>query len=222
VRVQEAPAGLLLSPYLPLVAGLWAGTLSAQAAGSCDLADPEAILNSLNLAGSLQGSDGAIDLRESLAGVRQYLGQRQDLLNVQYDQVHQNFRIEDGKVTVEGLRIDGRDTDWRGGGWLGLDGTLNLDLNVRLPAGFTPSLGDASFLAEALRDEDGRIALDFSLTGEVRRPSVGLNLNPADLLQSDTVKDKLKEEGKSQLQKLQEELKKKGAGSMLDRIRGGR
>ena len=221
VRVQDAPAAALLAPYLPLLAGLWTGTLSAQAAGSCSLADPQALLNSLRLAGDLQGSNGIIDLREQLKDVGPYLGQRQDLLRVQYSQVRQPFQITDGKIVADGLRIDGRDTDWRGGGWLGLDGTLNLDLNVRLPAGFTPNLGDLTFLADGLRDKDGRIVLDFSLTGDARRPAVALNLDPAALLKSDALKNKLKDEGQEQLQKLQDEVKK-GAGSLLDRIRRGR
>lgn len=221
VQVQEAPATLVLAPYLPAIAPLWTGLLSAKTVGACDLADPAAMLNSLNLAGDLQGSNGIIDLREPLSGVSQYLGQRQDLMRVQYNEVWQAIAINDGRVMVDGLRIGGRDTDWLGSGWLGLDGTLNLNLNVRLPAGFTPDLGDLTFLADALRDKDGRINLDFSLTGEARRPTVGLNLDPAALLSSSKVQDKLKAEGQEQLQKLQEEVKK-GAGGLLDRLRGGR
>lgn len=221
VRVQDAPAGLMLSPYLPVVAAIWTGALSATAKGACDLTDPKAILNSLRLAGDLQGDQGVIDLREQLSGVNQYLGQRQDLLQVRYNQAYQQFKIEDGKVQVQGLRIAGRDTDWQGGGWIGLDGTLNLDLNVRLPAGFTPNLGDLTFLADGLRDKDGRISLDFSLTGDARRPAVNLNLDPAALLQSDAMQQKLKGEGQEQLRKLQDEVKK-GAGGLLDRLRGGK
>ncbi len=220
VQVKDAPAGLMLQPYVPVLAAIWTGTMSATASGSCDLSDPQAILRSLSLNGDLRGSNGVVDLREQLGGVSQYLGQRQDLLRVQYNQARQHFRIADGKVMLENLRLDGRDTDWRGGGWLGLDGAVNLDLNVRLPAGFTPDLGEFTFLADALRDKDGRIALDFSLTGEARRPAVSLKLDPASLIQSDAIKNKLKDEGKEQLQKLQEDLKK-GAGGIIDRWRRG-
>ena len=85
---------------------------------------------------------------------------------------------------------------------------MNLDLNVRLPAGFTPDLGDVTFLADALRDEEGRIGLDFTLTGETRKPAVKLNLDPAELLKSDAVKDEIEDEVK------------KGLGGLLDRLKG--
>lgn len=229
VRVDDAPAALLLSPYLPILAEIWTGALSARVAGACDLADPKAILNSLDLAGDLHGSSGLIDLREQLGGIRQYLGDRQDLLSVHYRRLDQRFKVQEGKVHVEDLRIDGRDTDWRGGGWIGLDGTLNLDLNVRLPAGFTPSLGDLTFLADALRDQDGRIGLDIALTGDLRRPAAALVLDPATLLQSErvksmleeTLKDAMQDETGEQLKKLQDEIKK-GADGLLDRLRRGR
>jgi hypothetical protein len=203
------------------LAEIWTGTLSARAVGSCDLADPQAIRNSLDLAGDLRGSDGIIDLRQQLADVSRYLGDRQDLLRVRYSQASHRYRLQEGRISIDGLRIDGRDTDWRGEGWLGLDGTLNLDLNVRLPAGFTPDLGDMTFLAETLRDQDGRIALDFALSGDVRRPTVRLKLDPARLMQPDKLQDMLKDaldDDPQQLKKLQDEIKK-GTGNLLDRLR---
>ena len=67
-----------------------------------------------------------------------------------------------------------------------------MNLKVRLPAGYTPDLGDLSAVADALRDRTGRIALDFSLTGETRSPAVGLNVDPAALMKSDAVKKRRK------------------------------
>ncbi len=206
--VDRAPARALLAPYVPVLAEIWSGDLSAQVTGDCELADPEAILSSLTLAGDLTGSDGIIDLRQKLGDVRQYLGQRQDLLRVVYDGARQHVEVKDGKVVIEGLRIDGKDTDWTGEGTVSLDGTLDLDLHVRLPAGFTPDLGDASFVADALRDEEGRIGLDFSLTGPSTDPVVSLDLDPQQLMQSDAIQDRLQEEAK------------KGLGGLLDRLKG--
>jgi len=208
VKVTRAPASALMRPYLADIADIWTGNLSAEARGACDLADPEAIRNSLTLEGDLHGSDGVIDLRQRLGGVSQYLGNRQDLLRVIYSAADQHFKVRDGKVFVEGLRIDGKDTDWTGGGLFSLEGRMDVDLSVRLPAGYTPDLGDLSFVAEALRDDEGRIGLDFGLTGPTKAPAVKLKVDPAELMKSDAVQDKLEEEVK------------KGLGGLLDRLKG--
>ncbi len=83
-----------------------------------------------------------------------------------------------------------------------------MGLKVQLPAGFTPDLGDFSFLADGLRDDQGRVALDLKLTGEARQPTVGLNLDPEAMLKKDEVRKGLEEEVK------------KGLGGLLDRLKG--
>lgn len=207
-RAQQVPAASLLGPYIGDLAAVWTGTLDATVSGGCGLADPEVIRQSLTLVGDLSGSDGRLDLRQQLGDVAQYLGNRQDLLRVTYDAIQQHVDIRDGKVLMEGLRLDGKDTDWTGDGWIGLDGTIDMGLSVKLPAGYTPSLGSLSFLAEGLRDDDGRVTLDLKLTGQSRKPSVGLDLDPAKMLESQGLQDGLKDEVK------------KGLGGLLDRLGG--
>jgi hypothetical protein len=207
-RVEDAPASALLAPHAPGLAAIWTGALRADLTGACDLADPEAIRNSLTLEGDVAGTDGVIDLRETLGGISRYLGSRQDLLRVVYDGLDQHLRVRDGRVELSGLRVDGTDTDWRGEGWIGLDGAIDMDLTVQLPAGFTPDLGDLSFVAEALRDDQGRIGLDLSLTGQAARPTVGLDVDPAELMKSE------------ELRKGLEDKVKEGLGGLLDRLGG--
>ncbi|HOX25274.1 MAG TPA: AsmA-like C-terminal region-containing protein [Candidatus Krumholzibacteria bacterium] len=206
--VTKAPAGLLLKPYVPLLADLWTGELDAKATGGCGLADAAAILTSLTLAGEISGANGIIDLRQPLGGISRYLGDRQDLMRVVYTEAREHFEVKDGRVHLQDLRIGGKDTDWTGAGSIGLDGQLDLSVHVKLPAGFTPDLGDLSAVAEALRGEDGRIGLDFSITGDARSPSVGLDIDPEALMKSDAVKKEV------------EEGVKKGLGGLLDRLKG--
>jgi hypothetical protein len=208
VDVSDAPASVVMKPYLGDFARHWQGNVSADARGSCDLADPEAVRRSLSIEGDLHASRGVIDLREPLAEVEQYLGKRQDLLRVVYSAVDQDYLVRDGKLVIRSMRIDGKDTDWSGSGTIDLDGTLDLDLSVRLPAGYTPDLGDMTFLADALRDDKGRIGLDFALTGPTVRPAVKLKLDPEELMKSDALQDKVEEEVK------------KGLGGLLDRLKG--
>ncbi len=204
LKAEQVPAAALLAPYLPALAGLWQGTVSADAQGGLDLvegADPRQLLRTLSLAGDAVSSDGSLDARGLLAGVAPYLGQRQDLLLVRFQRFVQRFRIEDGRYVVEGMRIEGPDTDWWGDGWVGLDGGIDLLLRVKLPADFKPDLGNLSALAEALRGEDGRIELAMRLTGEARHPKVQLELGAA--------KRKAEQEIKSGVERLLDKIKGK-------------
>lgn len=207
-QVSEVPASALLEPYAGWLAAAWSGALDAEVEGSCALADPEVLRRTLTLIGDIRGTDGAVDLRQQLSGVTRYLGSRQDLLHVGYDRIGQHIAVDDGKVMLRDLRVDGKQTDWSGGGWVSLDGAIDVDLHVKLPAGFTPDLGDLSFLAEGLRDDQGRIGLDLTLSGPSRSPVVALDLDPAAVLEHEDVRKRLQEEAQ------------KGLGGLLDRLKG--
>jgi len=207
-QVSKVPASALLEPYAGWLASAWSGALDAEVEGSCALADPEVVRRTLTLSGDLRGTEGAVDLRQQLSGVSRYLGSRQDLLHVTYNRIRQHVTIDDGKVLLQDLQVDGKQTDWSGGGWVSLDGAIDLDLHVKLPAGFTPDLGDLSFLAEGLRDDQGRIGLDLKLSGPSRSPVVALDLDPAAMLEHEGLRKRLQEEAE------------KGLGGLLDRLKG--
>jgi hypothetical protein len=204
----EVPASALLEPYAGWLAAVWTGAIDADLRGDCSLADPEVVRRTLSLTGDLRGTEGSVDLRQQLSGVSKYLGSRQDLLQVTYNRIRQHVVVDDGKVLLQDLQVDGTQTDWTGDGWVSLDGAIDLGLHVKLPAGFTPDLGDLSFLAEGLRDDQGRIGLDLKLGGQARSPSVGLDLDPAALLEQEDLRKRLQEEAQ------------KGLGGLLDRLKG--
>jgi len=204
----QVPASALLAPYAGKLAQAWTGALSATLGGSCSLMDADVIKQTLTVTGDLVGTDGQVNLTGSLGDVSRFLGDRQDLLRVGYNQIRQHLDVRDGRVHLENLAVDGHETDWTGNGWLGLDGTIDLGLSVKLPAGYTPSLGDLSFLAEGLRGDDGRVQLDLKLTGQSRKPTVGLDLDPAAMLQKKGLQEGLEDEVK------------KGLGGLLDRLKG--
>ncbi len=205
---SQVPASALLAPYVPQLAAIWTGNLQAHTSGSCRLGDKARITSSLAMTGMLDGANGRIDLKDMLGGLEPYLGTRADLLHVVYNKCKESFRIEDGKIKLSNLDIDGKDTDWTGSGSVGLDGALDLEFHVKLPPGFTPDLGDASFLADGLRDGDGRIGLDVKLTGNSRDPEASLDLDTKKILQN----PKVQEEAKDKL--------KKAAGGLLDKLKG--
>lgn len=204
-QATQVPAGVLLEPYTPFLAKLWEGQLNATGKGRCRLGDQAVIRQSLSLDGSLAATDGRIDLTSLLADIKPYLGARQDLTRVTYSRYTQGLRIDDGKVRISDLVIDGRDTDWTGGGWLGFDGTLDLTVKVKLPPNYVPNLGDLAWVADALKDPQGRIDLGFHLTGQQTRPDVALDIDTSRLKQnaSEQVKEKVRE----------------GLGGLLDKLK---
>jgi hypothetical protein len=201
----RVPASAMLQPYVPQLAALWEGRLGAVGRGSCRLGDQATVMRSLDLTGNLAAVDGRIDLSSLLTSIEPYLGDRKDLMRVTYSKYSQNVRIEAGKVEVSDLVIDGPQTDWTGGGWFGLDGTLDLAVRVKLPPNYVPNLGDLAWMAEALKDEKGRVDLGFRLTGRQTSPSVALDLDTSRLRgqASEQVKEKVRE----------------GLGGLLDKLK---
>ncbi|MBE0566913.1 MAG: AsmA family protein [Krumholzibacteria bacterium] len=195
------PAADLLGPWVPELARRLEGTLDASGRGSCSLRDRDAALASLDLAGTASAGAGVLHAADWLRDVSPYLGNRQDLKDIRFTELGHAFGVERGRYVIEDLAIDGPDTRWRGAGSVGLDGSLDLALQVTLPPGFTPDLGQWSFLAETLRDRDGRVQLDLVLGGRAERPSVGLDLSRLKAGMSDQGAETIKE----------------GVGSLLDK-----
>ncbi len=175
-EVTDAASAALLEPWVPDLAGRLDCRLGAAVSGTCSLKDAEAVRASLSLEGAVAAGEGMLRAGDWLRDVSPYLGRRQDLKDVRFTGLTHEFALRDGRYLVQDLVIEGPDTRWQGVGWVGLDGTLDLALQVKLPPGFTPDLGAWSFVAETLRDEQGRVQLDLLLSGRSERPSVGLDL----------------------------------------------
>ncbi len=157
----------------------------------------------MELTGRIGSGQGVLGAGDWLKDIAEYLGDRQDLKNIRFSELDHNFRVSQGRYQVEELTIDGYDTDWRAQGWVSLEGTLDLDLHVKFPAGFTPDLGQWSWLAEGLRDEDQRVNLTLHLTGPSEHPKVGLKLGGSKKAGEEKPADKLK----------------KGLGGFLDKLK---
>ncbi len=175
----DMPVAALLKPYARKAAAMIEGVAVGRLTGGGVLGDKQTVLNSLSVDGDLSLREGVVHATDLLAGVSRYLGVRQDLKEIRYRELLHHVHVADGRYHLSDLRLSGPDTDWEGGGSIGFTGDLDLDLAVRLPAGFTPDLGDMTPMAEALRGDDGRIRLDLNLSGPARRPNVSLKLDRA-------------------------------------------
>lgn len=187
------PAGSLLAPFAPDLARKLDTILIGEGSGRCNLKDAETVLATLDLTGRAGAAEGVLHAGDWLKEIKPYLGERQDLVDVHFRELVHGFRIEKGRYNVTELFIDGLETEWRGGGWVGLDGTIDLNLGTRLPAGFTPDLGQWSFVADALRDEEGRVNLQMRVSGQSKRPAVTVDLSQLKSAAQDNAGEVLKE-----------------------------
>ncbi|MFH1844736.1 MAG: AsmA-like C-terminal region-containing protein [bacterium] len=206
-EATEVPVGALVTPYAPAIGPLWEGVVTAKASGGCRLKDKASVLSSLSLGGDALASNGVIRANSLLDGISQYLGDRQDLKLIKFKRFLHNFEVRDGRYHIKDLELHGPDTDWWGDGWLGFDGGIDLVLQVKLPADFTPQLGAFSFLAAAMRGEDERIKLDLRLSGRSARPRVTLDLEEAKALLQEQAGDDLQDTVKEGLKGLLDKLK---------------
>ncbi len=203
-EAQEVEAKTLLQPWARGVANKLDTNLNTTVRGSCLLGDENVLKRTLSMTGAFSSGEGMLRAAEWLGDVRPYLGSRQDLVDVKFHSLNHQLRIDQGRYVVENLVIDGLDTHWVGQGAIGLDDTIDMKVLVKLPSGFTPDLGQWAFMAETLRDENGRVNLDLRLTGKASKPMVGFNFGS---LQEAVGQDS-------------GEALKKGLGGLLDKWKG--
>ena len=81
------------------------------------------------------------------------------------------LRIESGRVITNPIRLSGANGDWLLAGSVGFDGSLDYAVSATLPPAAVAALQAKSALAAgALADEQGRVLLDFRVTGPWRAP----------------------------------------------------
>jgi hypothetical protein len=177
LTLDDVEARALLGAWLPEVTAQLDARLTGDVRAECSLRDAATALSTLEAEGRLSTGAGVLRAGPWLGEVEPYLGDRQDLVDIRITELRHAFRVADGSYLVDTLTIDGPDTEWSLGGGVGLDGRLDLAVHLRLPAGFTPRMGSLTFFAEALRDADRRVNLDFRLIGPIADPAVTLDLS---------------------------------------------
>lgn len=151
-----------------------------------------------------QGSLKGFALTSSLAA----LTGLEELKVINFNDWSNIFSIANGKVNIKDLKIKAGSTDFIMNGSHGLDGSLDYNLNVKLPGSVSNRLklpGLADQLAQFFKDSEGRISLSFLVGGMQTSPSLKLDTKPQEEMAKKAAQQKL-DEGKK---KLEDELKKK-------------
>lgn len=174
-EARDVPASALLENWVPDLSRRLDCELNTELSGSCDIRDQTTIMQTLHLTGRMAGGQGVLHAADWLEDVTPYLGNRQDLKDVRFESLSHRFLFSQGRYFINGLSLSGGDTDWQAQGWVDPGGNLAVGVDLKLPPGFTPDLGGFSFLAQTLRDADGRINLPLKLSGQSIRPTVGVD-----------------------------------------------
>ncbi|MBI3193015.1 MAG: AsmA family protein [Ignavibacteriae bacterium] len=118
------------------------------------------------------------------------------------------FSISNGKVNINDLKIKSGSTDFIVNGTQGLDGSLDYNLNIKLPGSISDRLklpGVGEQLVQFFKDESGRISLSFLVGGMHTSPTLKLDTKPQEEMAKQALQKKV-DEGKK---KVEDELKKK-------------
>ncbi len=121
-----------------------------------------------------------------------------------------SFLVEDGRLVVPRCRLADENSVWEFSGSTGFDGTLNHRVNVTFSPEYSGKIASLKGLERLLKDNEGRVVLDFTLGGTVKRPSLKWDRSRMEERAKEYLAEKLRQElekGKQESEELSEELK---------------
>jgi len=133
-----------------------------------------------------------------------------ELREVNFNNWTNAFSIANGRLAVKDLKVSSSAADFIVGGSQGLDGSMEYDLTVRLPAAVSDRIslgGMGGQLVELFKDKEGRINLPLNISGTSASPVVRLDAKA----QEEAAKRALQQKIDESKNKLGEDLKKKAA-----------
>ncbi len=170
-RVDSLSADALLSAWTPAK-----GWLDAKFNTNLDLAvagsTPDQVKRSLTAIGIAAlggGTLGPGPVLDEIAKVTRIPAFRQ----VRFSDLDLPFRVEQGRVVTNPVKLSGSYGEWVLAGSIGFDGALDYAVSVTLPPEAAAALQAKSALAAgALSDDRGRLLLDLRVRGSAKAPKV--------------------------------------------------
>jgi len=135
-----------------------------------------------------------------------------ELKEVNFKNWSNAFTISDGRVNINDLKINAGTTDFLVNGSHGLDGSMSYNLTAKLPESVSDRLklsGVGGQFLQFFKDKEGRINLNFDVSGMTTSPALKLNTKAQEEMAKQALeqqKQKLLDQGKK---KVEDELKKK-------------
>ena len=145
--------------------GFGAGALRLDARG----VGPEA--EGLEGRGDLRLQAGTLPAAPVLRAVEQLLG-RTGLIGARYQAADAPFRIERGRVILDGFKLQTDLVGMDASGWASLAGPMELVLAIHTPRQGLTVRGVGSEALDVLTDEQGRVVVPLKVTGTPEAPKV--------------------------------------------------
>jgi len=120
--------------------------------------------------------DGQLYAGDSLAKVSQILGIK-NLVGAPYQASPATFRLQDKRVTLEGLELKSELAAFGVSGWAQLAGPISMVVTLQIPRQGLVIPRVPPVVLDALTDSNGWIQIPFNVTGTREKPDVTLDLD---------------------------------------------
>jgi hypothetical protein len=173
-KVDTVQADALLSSWTPaknLLKGALSTTLDLSGSGT----QPDQLRRTLTAVGQAVVANGEFGPAPALDAIAA-LTKIKSFQKITFRHLDLPFKVENGKIAMREIALDGPSGDWRASGLLGFDGALDYAVMVLVPHEQVDQLGaGAALLAGALTDAQGRVRLAFRVGGTAASPRVALD-----------------------------------------------
>jgi uncharacterized protein involved in outer membrane biogenesis len=206
LRLTRVQADELVTTFTPAKHILY-GELDSSLDLAGILAGESPPLALLNAIGDASVRNGYLAARGSLAVIMRAMG----LLSagsdrLDFQQLTTGLRIESGRVRLSDARLGSTHSgEFTLAGSVGLDGSLDYRVHALLPKrSLPPDLREQKALVELLVDANGRLPLDFIVTGSVSNPKVKVDLSQLQSQAAGRAKQQLEAKGQNEVKKATE------------------
>lgn len=191
------------------------------------------LTDALGVVPATVNGEGKIQIRDGkLEGVKvlDALGNALDiteLKNIEFKQWTNEFTISNGRILLSDVKISSRDVDFLVGGSHNIEGSMDYAMAVKLSPGLSERVKISGFgqeLINALKDEQGRLTLNFRITGTLADPVLKLDAEMQKKAAEELVrreiekkKEELKQEAEKKKKELEEQAKEK-AKDIFDKL----
>ena len=179
VRADDVQAGGFLGSVVPFLRQAISGSFDLQSTWKGTGSTPAVVRSSLIANGTGSATGGRLQALPILDELGAALG-LESLRKLDYRDLGFHFAVENGRMAVRDLAIRAADADFGIGGSIGLDGGLDLALQVKLSEELSrrylrgKTLGA---LGSLFADPSGRLVFDFGVSGQALKPKLALDAN---------------------------------------------
>ncbi|MFQ5798406.1 MAG: AsmA-like C-terminal region-containing protein [Bacteroidota bacterium] len=171
--------------------------------------------------GKIQIRDGKLEGIKLLDALANSLDIK-ELKNVEFKRWTNEFAIANGRILLSDVKIEARDADFLIGGSHGMDGSMDYAMVVKLSAKLSERVeisGLAQKLTDALKDDRGRLTLNFRIKGTLTDPVLKLDTEMQKRAAKELIKreiEKKKEELRVEAEKKKKRLEEQAKGEAKD------